>query len=102
MTAYNAAVAKTITQVAATVDTVQINTKPVAIEVVHQGNVSNPIYILTGPTLASVNTVTSAGDNCEVVLPGERIRLGHTGANNPDFVGIIGAGAAIVTVIGIK
>ena len=92
--------AKTTGLGASVVDTFTFSTPVSALEIVHHGNVANPLYFVLDDAVAAP---TVAGDGFEPVLPGERIRvskLGNGAANN--VVSIISAGAATVSVIGIR
>ena len=92
MAAVSAARIATATLVAATADAVTLTSKPQSAEVVHHGNVTNPIYVRADGTTA----VSAAAEN-EVVLPGERLRIGlpRTG-----ILSIISAGTATYTIVG--
>lgn len=93
-------VAKTVTVTASTVDSF---TMPgagsiAAIEVVHHGNTSAPVYVKIDD---AISAPTVGGDGCEVVLPGERVRFGRVG-NGVTVVSLISAGASTVSVIGVR
>jgi hypothetical protein len=99
MAAHSVAGVKTATLGASVVDTVTLTDKCAAVEVVHHGNVTNPLYVIVDDAIAAP---TVAGDNFEVVLPGERLRLSRTGTGSAVIASIISAGAATFTVVGVK
>jgi hypothetical protein len=92
--------AKTVTVTASTVDTFTLSGigTPSALEVVHHGNTSAPLYVKVDDAVAAP---TVAGDGFEVVLPGERVRFARVGSGT-SVVSLISAGATTVTVIGVK
>jgi hypothetical protein len=97
MAPYTVRQAKTQTLGAAVVDTVTLTGSFSAVEIVHHGTVANPIYANIGAT----GTPTVAGDDEEVILPGERIRVPGYGTGGTTVVSMISAGAATYTVIGV-
>lgn len=100
MAAYSVTFVKTATMVASTVDTFTLTGPIQAIEVVHHGNVTTPVYVIVDDAVAAP---TVAGDNCEVVLPNERCRFSKIGSNlGSSVVSIISAGAVTVSVVGVK
>lgn len=100
MAAYSVSNVKTATLTASTVDSVTLTGAFQAIEVVHQGNVTNPIYVIVDDAVAAP---TVAGDNCEVVLSNERCRFAKVGSGSTStIVSIISVGAATYTVVGVK
>jgi len=88
---------KTLTLTASVVDSITLTGTFMAVEIVHHGNVANPIFAIAS---TAATAPTAGGDNCEVVLPGERIRIPGAGANQT-VVSLISAGAATYTVIGV-
>lgn len=99
MTAYAATRVKTATLVANVVDSFEIEGNHSQLELVHHGNVSTPVYFKVA---GAVTAPTVAGDNCEVVLSGERIALTRAGNSASSFVSVISAGAVTVTVVGVR
>ena len=98
MAAYSAERALTKTVVANVVDTFTLTGQCAAVEVVHHYNVSDPLYVrVAGATAAP----TVAGSDFEVVLPGERLRLGAVRSGST-IVSVICAGAATVSTIAIS
>lgn len=93
-----ARVSKTTTLTASTVNSDTLTGSFSAVEIVHHGNAATPIYALLS-TAATVPTV--AGDDEEVILPGERIRIPGAGANSNTVVSVISAGTPTVTIIGV-
>jgi len=99
MAAHSVTKSKTATLAASTVDTVTITGQIGAVEVAHHGNTSDPLYVLIGLAVAAP---TVAGDNCEVVLSGERIAFPTPlSSQGNTVVSIISAGATTVSVIAV-
>jgi hypothetical protein len=98
MAAHSVARVKTATLGAGVVDTVTLTDKCAAVEVVHHSNVTNPLYVIVGPAVAAPS---AAGDNCEPVLAGERVRFSRTGTGSAMVVSVVSAGAATFSVIGV-
>lgn len=100
MAAYSVSFVKTASLTASTVDSITLTGLIQAIEVVHHGNVTNPIYVIVDDAVAAP---TVAGDNCEVVLPNERCRFSKIGTNlGSSIVSIISAGTVTYTVVGVR
>ena len=100
MAAYSVSFVKTATLAASTVDSITLTGPIQAVEIVHQGNVTNPIYVLVDDAVAAP---TVAGDNCEVVLSNERCRFSKIGSNlGSTVVSIISAGTVTYTVVGVR
>lgn len=99
MAAYSVRQAKTQTLAASTVDTVTLTGSFSAVEIVHHGTVANPIFANIGAT----GTPTVGGDDEEVILPGERVRIPGYGAGGGGntVVSLISAGTPTYTVIGV-
>jgi hypothetical protein len=97
MAAYSEAKSKHYALTASQVDTVTLTGQVNFVEVIHHGNVSNPIYVLIG---AAALVPTVAGDDTEVVLAGERVRFG-VGRTADPAISVICAGAATVSIVGV-
>ena len=69
------------------------------VEIVHHSNVLNPVYFTVEDT-AVIPTVD--GNDCEVLLPGERIRCQVPYAKKDTYVSLISGGTAKVTVVGVR
>lgn len=91
---------KTATAAASTVDsfTMPAAGSISAVEVVHHGNTSSPVYVKVDD---AISAPTVGGDGCEVVLPGERVRFARVG-NGVTVVSLISTGATTVSVIGVR
>jgi poly-beta-hydroxyalkanoate depolymerase len=66
----NAARAATATLVADTVDTVTLSNAHDKVEITHHGDATEPIYC------RAVTDPTVAGEDCDVILAGQRIIVG--------------------------
>jgi len=100
MATYSVTKSKTATLAASTIDSITVSDGCRTVEVVHHGDVTQPLYLTVG-TAAGVPTV--AGSNFEVVLAGERLRLPSPPVRGDTdvVVSIICAGAATYSVIGV-
>jgi hypothetical protein len=64
-----------------------------AVEIVHHGNVTNPIFVRTDGVNPAID-----GDDCDVVLAGERVQFGAgLRGSNPE-IRLISVGLATYTV----
>lgn len=101
MANHSAAKSKTATLTTAVVDHVTITDIARSIEVVHQGNVTDPLFVTCGENPGSP---TVGGDDLEIVLPGERLQLkSPPGQASTDVVvSIVSAGAVTYSVIGVQ
>lgn len=69
------------------------------IEVVHTGNVTDPLYVTVARTEAALVTAVKAADETDVVCPYERLPI-QAPSGNSVWVSVICNGAATVAVIG--
>lgn len=79
------------------VDSLAITGQHTGLEIIHHADNTNPIYFLVG-TAALVPTV--AGDDMEVVLPGERIRV-SVPQRGGTVVSVISAGTPRLSVVSV-
>lgn len=96
MASHSAVRVQTFTLGAGVADDVTLSLSSIAtLELVHHGNVTNPVYFRLDAT-----TPVAAADENEVLLPNERLRVAARGGTT-QVLGFISAGAATVTVIGL-
>ena len=97
MAAYTATRAKTITMVAAQVDSIEISNNHSKLDLVNHG--AGTIYYKLDDNIALV-APTVAGDNCGVVLAGERITVNRAGGFGQSIITAISAGTPVFSVVG--
>ncbi len=96
MAAYTEVKSKHWSLTASTVDSLTITGQHGNVEVVHHGDDTSPVYFLVSKAAGSP---TVAGDDTEVVLAGERLRLSIS--NTATVVSVISAGTPRISVIGV-
>lgn len=98
MAAHSEVKAKTATLAAATADSVTLSGQRSFVEIVHHGDETDPIYFTVDSAVAAP---TAAADDTEVILPGERLRVGPVRAGVSTVVNLVSAGTPTYTVIAV-